>query len=116
MAAIASSAVTLLESNPEGTRSGKERGRLDRVAIVLSAQGATLGDIPASVLGFAEIFWAWCVCANVGAANSQVSVAIDSTTTVIGVMSQSILTYTQASASPANVTGTIVVEIYGRSL
>ena len=116
MAAITSSAITLLESSTEGTRQDKERGRLDRLAIVLSTQGATLGDIPASVLGFAEIYWAWCFGANISAANNQVSVTIDTTTTTIGVMSQSILTYTAGSATPANITGTILVEVFGRSL
>jgi len=116
MAAITSANVVLLESSIEGTRQDKERGRLDRLAITLSGQGAALGDIPASVLGFAEIYWAWSFGYNASSSNNQASVTIDATTTTIGVMSQSILTYTAGSATPANLTGVLLVEVFGRSL
>jgi hypothetical protein len=116
MAAITSSAVTVLEASVEGTRSDKERGILLRLAVVLSSQGATSGDIPASVLGLAEIYWAWSFGYNTSGSNNQASVTIDATTSTIGVGSQSILTYTAGSATPANLTGTILLEVFGRSL
>jgi hypothetical protein len=116
MAAITASNVTVLEVSEEGTKSSKGRGIILRCAVVLSAQGATLGDLPASAFGMSEIFWAWCFGFNNGGNNNQCSVTVDATVTSPGVNNTNILTYSSGSATPANLTGTILLEIFGRSL
>lgn len=56
MAAITSADVTKLQGYAEGDRTGKWVADVRRLKIVLSAQGGTAADIPASALGFAEIY------------------------------------------------------------
>lgn len=55
MAAITSSNVTVLHSYRVGDIGMKYQGVLKRLKIVLSAQGGTAADIPASALGFSRM-------------------------------------------------------------
>jgi len=130
--------VVVLESNPEGTASDKLRGRIDRLAITLNTQGATLGDINAQVLGFYEIYWAWSYNFVLNSTTiSQASVGLDNVIAVVynqatsgqvgyvpppaGTVApyygfQNIYTYTGGATSPTNLTGVLYIEVFGRSL
>ena len=132
--------VIVLESSLEGTASDKLRGRIDRLAITLAAQGATLGDITAQILGFNEIYWAWCYNFVLNSTTvSQASVALDNTVALLTNAAtsgqqgyvplptgatytapqygfQNIYTYTGGATTPGNLTGVIYIEVYGRSL
>lgn len=55
MAAITSANVAILQGYEVGTRSGKFLAYGMVAAITLTAQGATAGDIPASVFGLKQI-------------------------------------------------------------
>ena len=142
MAAITyASNVIVLESSLEGTSSDKQRGRLDRLAITLSAQGTSQGDITAQILGYAEIYWAWCITYTLNSTTtSAASLGLDAQVATLYNQAtqgqqgyvplpstggpylaqaggfQNIYTYTGGGTSPSNLTGVIYVEVYGRSL
>jgi hypothetical protein len=132
--------VIVLESSLEGTSSDKQRGRLDRLAITLASQGATLGDITAQILGFSEIYWIWSYNYVLNSTTlSQASVGLDNTVALLTNVAtngqqgyvplpagatyvapqygfQNIYTYTGGGTSPSNLTGVLYVEVFGRSL
>jgi hypothetical protein len=116
MAAITAANVTTLSSFPMGTVSGKLVERRDRVAIALTTQGATLGDIPASVLGYAEIY-SVILISFVTAGNAYANIGVGVATQAAD-LSTSINTFTaiDGTTAPANVTGTLTLQIEGRTL
>lgn len=56
MAAITASNVTLIRAWEVPTKAGSRAEISKDLKIVLSAQGATIGDIPASALGFSKLY------------------------------------------------------------
>lgn len=115
MAAITASNVTLLDSQtfPLGTASGKLMATRARMAIVLSAQGGTAGDIPASVLGFKQLFIARIISFVVAGTPKNIGIGLSAYAA-----DNSIGTFTavDGSTSAANVTGTLNVEVEGALL
>jgi hypothetical protein len=115
MAAITYANVTDIESYDIGTRQGKLVSLRRRVAIVLSAQGGTAGDIPASALGFSEIFSATAKVLDVSGTpkGALVMVAVDGSELIPVDLNQA----TDANRTArANITGTLYVTIDGRGL
>lgn len=114
MAAITSANVTNLDPNggySVGTASGKLVEYRQRYSIALTTQGGTAGDIPASVLGFKRIVRVSLIYfLTSGPANANVGVTIDSY-----IDSNNILTFTaiDGATGPANVSGTLAVEVWG---
>lgn len=115
MAAITTANVTDLDSpqggHSLGTASGKVVGFKRRVSIALTTQGATAGDIPASVLGFKRIKCVRLIYfLTTGPANANVGVTIDAYSD-----NNNILTFTSidGSTAAANISGTLAVEIDG---
>lgn len=112
MAAITSTAVTNVRTwreKPYGNRTVVHR-LLD---IALSAQGGTSGDIPASVLGFKEIYDAHALLFTAaGPAYSLVPVIVE--TNRDGLLTIDLTNATDASRTgAANVTGTLRVHVSG---
>lgn len=56
MAAITASNVTLLRAWEQAAKGGDRAEIVKDLKIVLSAQGGTAGDIPASALGFSKLY------------------------------------------------------------
>ena len=113
MAAVTSSSVTLLDSGtfPLGTSSGKLYGTKARFSIALSSQGGTAGDITAALLGFKQIYKvSLLLFLTSGPANANVGVTIDSYASA-----NNIITFTaiDGSTGPANLTGTLYIEVEG---
>jgi hypothetical protein len=111
MSAITASNVTLLWDYSVGSASNKRVGSRRFFSIALSTQGGTAGDIPASVLGFAQIFSVQLTYfLTAGSANANVGVTLDTWGT-----NNNIVTFTAIDGSTgiANVTGTLVVEVFG---
>ena len=112
MAAVAASAVTLISNDLIGSASGKVIATKRRFAIVLSAQGATAGDIVDSLLGFASgrilsVFAYRFIKA--GPAEANINVTTDGT---------NIFTFTSVdgTTAAANVTGTLYIQVEGDSV
>jgi len=115
MAAITNSNVTEIESYDLGTRQGKLTALRRRVAIVLSSQGGTAGDIPASVLGFSEIYYANAMLLDVSGTPKAalVMVAKDGSEIIPIDLNQA----TDANRTArASITGTLYITIEGRGL
>jgi hypothetical protein len=115
MAAITASNVVDIESYDVGTRSGKLVALVRRVAITLSSQGGTAGDIPASVLGFGEIFSAQAQVLDVSGTpkGALVMVAKDGSELIPIDLNQA----TDANRTArANITGVLYVTVTGRGL
>lgn len=115
MAAITSANVVTHDSYEVGSRSGKFRGIGVLATITLAAQGATAGDIPASVFGLKQITYVNSVAAVIGAAPRYAPVAIAN----FGANDNYIfpIDVNQATDAsrflPANITGTITLYIEG---
>jgi hypothetical protein len=113
MAAITASNVTLLRSWEVASKSGARAEISKDLAIVLSAQGATAADIPASALGLSKIY-------------SAVGLAFDDATNVrgawVGVATDGSEIFpidavqaTDANRTlRANLTGTLYVRVTGQ--
>jgi hypothetical protein len=111
MAAITASNVTILTDDTIGTASNKRVAVRRRLQIALTAQGGTAGDIPASVLGFDQIYSATPILfLTTAPANACVGVTLDAWGS-----NNNILTYTTVNGStgPANVSGTLIVDVIG---
>ncbi len=106
MSALASSAISVIDSAHLGTVSGKSLERRDRVVLTLSSQGASAGDITAAMLGFAEIYSVFAY-RFVASGEKIIAVSTDGT---------NIFTYVALNAAPANATGDLYLEIAGRTL
>lgn len=116
MAAITTANVTLLDSEnySVGTASGKLVEHRIRVSIALTAQGGTAGDIPAAVLGYAQIYRVSLIMfLTAGPANANVGVTIDAYASTNNILT---FTATDAATGAANVTGTLYIEVWGRSV
>ena len=112
MAAITSSNVTLVRSWERADLAGWAREKVSDLAITLSAQGGTAGDIPASALGFAKIYCAVCLSANISSTmvGGLVCVAPDGSEIFPVDLTQA----TDANrAKRANITGTLYVRVTG---
>ena len=112
MAAVAQSDVTLHSNDLIGTASGKVIGARRRFSITMTANGATVGDLTAALLGFAttQIFTARAYrFVTAGLAEANINVTTDGT---------NIFTFTSidGSTAAANVTGTLYIEVEGTSL
>ena len=115
MAAVTQDKATFIRSWEEGSKSGKLVQSVRQAAVVLSNQGGTTGDIPASLFGLAGIFEAYCYYSNNAGTPGGVDVILD------GVLSPGdegtgIVTVSWSTAALANATGTIFVTVKGRSL
>ena len=109
MAAIASSAVTVLRSWEAMNTAGQFVEKVSDLSIVLSAQGGTLGDIPAATLGFAKVFCAEAINQNNGGGTANDYAGW------VGVWSDysGIFTANYGTGAPANYTGTLRVRVTG---
>jgi len=112
MAAITSSNVTVLHSYRLGDIGNKYQGVLKRLAIVLSSQGGTAADIPASVLGFSRMD-------SVNAAILDVSGTPKGAWVGLSTDGLEIITFDANQATDANrtaranITGTLYVTVIG---
>jgi hypothetical protein len=112
MAAITSSNVTVIHAYRLGDIGNKYQGVLKRLAIVLSAQGGTAADIPASVLGFSRMD-------SVSAAVLDVSGTPKGAWVGLSTDGLEIITFNANQAADANrtaradITGTLYVTVIG---
>lgn len=109
MAAVLQSAVTIIASDRLGDRSGKQTFQRVKASIALTAQGATAGDLVASLFGLSTIF-------------DTYSYRFDTTNpsdTLVGVGTDGTNIYTFTPSSPsaaANQTGTLYLIVNGIAL
>jgi hypothetical protein len=61
---------TVLPSYEIGSKGGKSQGIRQFVALELTAEGATAGDIPASLFGLKQITYVHCYGATISAADA----------------------------------------------
>jgi len=111
MAAITASNVTILTDDTVGTASNKRIAVRRRLQIALTTQGGTAGDIPASVLGFNQIYSASLIAfLTTAPANANIGVTLDTWGS-----NNNIVTFTavDGSTGPANVSGTLYVDVVG---
>lgn len=112
MAAITSSNVTVIHAYRLGDIGNKYQGVLKRLAIVLSSQGGTAADIPASVLGFSRMD-------SVSAAVLDVSGTPKGAWVGLSTDGLEIITFNANQAADANrtaradITGTLYVTVIG---
>lgn len=113
MSAITASAVTIRQSYEAGDRYGGFVEKVKIVDIVLSAQGGTADDIPASVLGLTTINWATCVRAIDGSSVlSTVNIMVEADGA--GILIADPEGATDATrGNAANYTGTVRVRLGG---
>lgn len=106
MAALATSAVTIVRAWSEGGVTGKERS-CRQVSLVLTAQGTVANPIPASVLGLTGIT----DCSNfVKSDNSKIAIgtpAADGSVLLLNLIN------TNAADSPSDLTGTYLGTVKG---
>ena len=113
MAAITSANVVVTRSWEEGNRAGQLIQTTKQLIITLSAQGGTAGDIPASALGFEEVYEAYAYGLNVSGTmkGAVVGIALDGSEIFPVDMNQA----TDANRTlRANVTGDLWVTVKGR--
>ena len=108
MAAITASNVTIVDSWEAGSRSGKFVALVQRVAVVLAAQGATAGDLPASAFGLAEIYEVTPAVLDASGTFTEVGLAVVPT-------GLSLFPGAYATGLPANLTGTLYFTLTGRA-
>lgn len=112
MAAITSSVVTLLRSWEQAAKGGYTVEKVKDLKIVLSTQGGTAGDIPASALGLSKIYSAVAQGLNVSGTQkgAVVGIATDGSEIFPVDMNQA----TDANRTlRANVTGDLYVRVTG---
>lgn len=110
MSAVAQTAVTIIRTETVGSASNKIFEGLVRASVALTAQGATSGDIPASLFGLASIHTVHCYrFVTAGSAEANIGVTTDGT---------QVFTFTSidGATAAANVTGTAYLELRGRAL
>ena len=115
MAAITASNVTILNEYEIGSKFGKSQGKRINAKITLDTQGATDGDIPASVFGLKAITNAVCYSAYIGTAWVGCVVGVRSPgSDSNSIFPISVINATDANrANPANITGDIYCIIEG---
>lgn len=114
MAAITSANVVVTRGWDEGSKSGKVIQSVKQLIITLSSQGATAGDIPASALGFAEVYECYAYGLNVSGTmkGAMAMIAIDGSEIFPVNVNQA----TDANRTlRADVTGDLWVTVKGRS-
>lgn len=113
MAAITASNVTVVEFRPIRVM-GKSYGVRRLLSIVLSSQGGTAGDIPASALGFTRITNVQPLCLTVsGPAIRLATVGLDSSSGT-ELVTYDVTNATDASRTTrANLTGTLLCWVEG---
>ena len=109
MAAVAASAITLNTDESIGTASNKRVGSKRRFSIVLSTQGGTAGDLTAALLGYATIFSVLLISFVPSSTLTNIGIGTDGT---------NIFTFTaiDGSTGPANVSGTLTIQVEGNPL
>ena len=107
MAAVASTAVTIKRGWDEGSKSGQLIQSTRQADVVLTAQGGTANDIPASLFNLAEIYDARAVVLNSTGTLTYIALVIEAD-------GEGILTCDEAGAI-ANATGTLSLVVSGRS-
>lgn len=113
MAAVTSANVTRLRAYENGDRTGKFLEKVQTFDIVLSAQGGTTLDMPASLFGLTTIYYAYCIRAIDGsAALSWIQIITE--LLGVGILVCDPETATDANrGQPTNYTGTIRVVMTG---
>lgn len=112
MAAITSSNVTLIRTFQNVDRAGCVREKVSDLAITLSAQGGTAGDIPASALGFAVIYAAQALSATIS--STMVGAVVCTAQDGSEIFPVDLTQATDANrANRANLTGTLYVRVFG---
>lgn len=112
MAAITSNNVTVIDAYRVGDFTNKQRAVYKRVKITLSAQGGTVGDIPASALGFSKFY-------DVSSAMLEVSSVPKAVLVFLNAAGTELITANLAQATDANridranLTGDLYVTVYG---
>jgi hypothetical protein len=115
MAAITSANVTIHSAYEIGDRTGKSKGIRMTCSVVLTAQGAAAGDLPASAFGLKQITAAECLGSLVGG-NPRGQVIGVSALGADGnyIYPLSIINATDANrATPADFTGTLFIMLEG---
>ena len=108
MAAITYANVNVIDSWERGSKSGKFTSLVQRVAVTLSAQGATAGDLPASAFGLAEVYEVSPATLDASGTYTAVDLAIVPNGT-------SIFPAAYTNGAPTNLTGILYFILTGRS-
>lgn len=115
MSAVAASQVTFLDKYDRGSAQGQVTEACRRVSIALSSQGSATNPIPASVLMLAEIYKVVPIKFIVSGNPKGVIAFLDATGA--NVLLASLIQATDASRyDPADLTGTLELEVCGRGL
>jgi len=112
MAAITSANVTTTSAWRMGDIGNKYQGVLKNLQIVLSSQGGTLGDIPASALGFTKILSVMTGILMVSTTPKGVVVGVASDGTELIPIDLTQATDANRTAR-ANITGTLYISVLG---
>lgn len=114
MAAITSANVTLIRSWEDGDRQSKFVQYQGVFDVVLSSQGGTAGDIPATAFGWTKIYAAICV----RAIDNSAALAVIMPTVEVGDTGVLICDPENATdatrGNPTNYTGTVRLHLFGR--
>lgn len=112
MAAVASTDVTRVSSYTVGDRFGNRIEDVKIFDVVLSSNGGTADDIPASLFGFTTINWAHCVRSLVSTTLANVVVMVEADGA--GILVADPENATDASrGNPTNYTGTVRIRMGG---
>lgn len=112
MAAVASTDVTRISGYESGDRFGNRVEDIKIFDVVLSSNGGTTLDIPASLFGFTTINWAICVRTLVSTTLATVTVMVESGG--VGILVADPENATDATRGNAsNYTGTLRVRMGG---
>ena len=115
MAAVITSAVTILHSWEGISKGNKTIRSYRRARVTLSSQGGTSGDILASLFNLKNIDECWAFGLNASGTWSWVPVIVDQITSPT-TTNQGILTCSPSTGSLANATGILEVLVCGRSI
>jgi len=113
MAAVASTDVTRISNYTTGDRFGNRIEEVKIFDVVLSSNGGTADDIPATLFGLTTVNWAQCVRAIDGSsALSWVSVVVEADGA--GILVSDPENATDATrGNPSNYTGTVRIRMGG---
>lgn len=103
------SAVTIQRSWDEGSRSGQFIQAARHVDVVLSADGGTAGDMPASLFLLAEIYEASFIRFDAAGTKSFVPLCVEAN-------GAGVMTCSPSTGALADATGTLTMVVKGRAL
>lgn len=112
MAAVTQSNVTIVRAWTESNHTHKQIQAVRQLKIVLSAQGATTGDIPMALYNLSEVHEVYGATLDTAGTISAVPVVLDLNSSKKGI---GILTCSPSTGALANATGTLYVTVKGRS-